>query len=382
MNVEANACPRNANASMTEEQYRGHYLQADIAQMRFALLLLALPNRLFFGVDLISGFDSQTPALTMGLRAFFLFVSAVVSYRLGRVSDIKPFDQMMVLWSASGIALLIGNSWARPADYFGHYLYEIFAVLTYFSVVPLMPNVKLLLSLPYAAASLVLLFFFKRSTEALYVANTAFLLPMTLIAGYLIALRIERYRRAAVIATRELEVMARTDALTGVANRRAFMHWADIEVSRARRSPEEGLAVLIIDIDHFKAVNDAFGHSAGDQLLVDFCRRVEAVLRYYDQFARMGGEEFVIGLPRCSLTGAAATAERIRAAVADEPFVVNGTAVRKTISIGVATLHPGESEIDAALGRADAALYAAKRSGRNCVLTEADLDDRAAQDGL
>ena len=204
---------------------------------------------------------------------------------------------------------------------------------------------------------------------------------MTLIAGYLIALRIEKYRRAAVVATRELEAVARTDALTGVANRRAFMHWADIEVSRVGRGPDEGLAVLIIDIDHFKAVNDAFGHSAGDQLLVDFCRRVEATLRHYDAFARMGGEEFVVGLPRCDLAGASATAERIRTAVANEPFVVNGTAVTKTVSIGVATLHLGESEIDAALGRADAALYAAKRSGRNCVLTEADLRDRAAQEG-
>lgn len=367
-------------APLTEAQYRGHYLQADIAQMRFAVMLLALPNVLFLGFDVIAGSGSQLPVLTMLLRVLFLMASGLVWHGLRGVSDIRRFDQIMILWSAAGIVLLVGNSWARPSDYFGHYLYEIFAVLTFFSVVPLMPNVKLLLSLPYAAVSFFVLFFVKEPTHPLYVPNTAFLLPMTLIAGYLIALRIEKYRRAAVVATRELEAVARTDALTGIANRRAFMHWADIEVSRVGRGSDEGLAVLIVDIDHFKSVNDSFGHAAGDQLLVDFCRRVEATLRHYDAFARMGGEEFVVGLPRCNLSGAKATAERIRNAVADEPFTVAGKPVTKTVSIGVATLHVGESEIDGALGRADAALYAAKRSGRNRVLTEVDLDDRVAQE--
>lgn len=365
---------------LTEAQHRSHYLQADIAQMRFAVMLLALPNVLFLGFDAIAESGAQVPVLTMALRVLFLIASGLVWHGLGGVSDIKRFDQITMLWSAAGIVVLVGNAWARPVDYFGHYLYELFAVLTFYSVVPLMPNIKLLLSVPYVVASFILLFFVKVRTHPLYLTNTAFLLPMTLIAGYLMALRIENDRRAAVIATRELEAVARTDALTGIANRRAFMHWADIEVSRVGRGPDEGPAVLIIDIDHFKAVNDAFGHSAGDQLPVDFCRRVEVTLRHYDAFARMGGEEFVVGLPRCDLTGASATAERIRAAVASEPFVVNGTPVTKTVSIGVATLHLGESEIDAALGRADAALYAAKRSGRNCVLTEADLEVEAARE--
>jgi len=364
----------NAVAPVSEAQYRQHNLTADVAQMRFALVLLALPNVLFFAYEAIIGDGATPPWLTLGMRASFLMASVYVWTALPGINRSEHFDRLVIGWSAVGVALLLVNAYARPADYFGHYLFEIFALMTYFAVVPLQPPAKLAVGALHVVGALTILLMFKTPPHPLYLANTVFMLLLTCLAGYLISLRIEKYRRAATFATLELETAARTDALTGVANRRAFMQWADREVARCRRVEENSLAVLLLDIDKFKSVNDAFGHAAGDRLLVEFCRRVQECLRSYDFYARMGGEEFVVGLPRCDLPQAFQVAERIRASIAETPFEVGDRSVIKTVSIGAAVLHPGESEIDGALGRADAAMYMAKRSGRNKVVAEAAID--------
>ena len=123
----------------------------------------------------------------------------------------------------------------------------------------------------------------------------------------------------------------------------------------------------MLDIDHFKSVNDRFGHDAGDNLLSEFSRRVEAELRAYDQFARLGGEEFVVVLPNCNLADGEAMATRLRKSICEAPFTAGGSPIAMTVSIGVTRVHVGEKHIDDALKRADAALYAAKNKGRNRV---------------
>ena len=126
-------------------------------------------------------------------------------------------------------------------------------------------------------------------------------------------------------------------------------------------------AILLADIDHFKSINDTHGHEGGDAVLIGFAERLRNVMRKDDVIARWGGEEFLIVLDQADSIAAIAVAERLRRTAAGQPFAVNGAAVTVTASIGVSVVAVGEGGIEPALSRADAALYAAKRDGRNRV---------------
>jgi diguanylate cyclase (GGDEF)-like protein len=167
---------------------------------------------------------------------------------------------------------------------------------------------------------------------------------------------------------REKHELATTDPLTGVYNRRTFKDLAEPLLSRARRSRGE-VSLLLLDLDHFKHVNDTHGHLAGDQVLAGFARLTRACLRKEDLLARYGGEEFVVMLPGTSEEAAVALAERIREEVAASALIPTTESLRVTVSIGVAG-DKGEhvATLEGLLGRADEALYAAKARGRNCVV--------------
>jgi len=160
--------------------------------------------------------------------------------------------------------------------------------------------------------------------------------------------------------------LARSDALTGLANRRAFDEALDREVARAERSGAP-LALLALDLDRFKAVNDRYGHAAGDAALVAAAARARAALREGDLLARVGGEELAALLPGAGLEAALEVGERVRAAVASAPIEGPGASFRVTVSVGVAVLAAGESGV-ALRARADDRLYAAKRGGRDRVV--------------
>jgi two-component system cell cycle response regulator len=162
--------------------------------------------------------------------------------------------------------------------------------------------------------------------------------------------------------------LALTDELTGLYNRRyVFAHLQEL----LARMPANALetAVLLFDIDHFKQVNDCHGHPAGDQVLSELAARALRHVRSVDLIGRLGGEEFIIVMPETSLGGAVVVADRLRAAIAHEPFVVrhSGEQLPVTISIGIAAAARGEV-LDRVLKRADDALYAAKHAGRNRVV--------------
>ncbi len=158
----------------------------------------------------------------------------------------------------------------------------------------------------------------------------------------------------------ELRRLANTDALTGVANRRRFF-----EVAAEIQAAGMRLSVLVFDLDSFKAVNDGFGHAAGDRVLVEVARRCAAVLATEQVLARLGGEEFGVLLPGCDAAEAAAAAEQLLAAVAQTPILLASSALKVTISIGGACEASDGVAFDTLLLRADRALYAAKRAGRN-----------------
>ena len=162
----------------------------------------------------------------------------------------------------------------------------------------------------------------------------------------------------------ELRNLAVTDTLTGVWNRRHGTELLTADLS-ARR-PGQALSLLMLDIDHFKTINDTFGHQAGDHVLIEIASRLRRSLRGSDMVARWGGEEFVVLLRDCALPDALRLAEDIRAAIAELPFGAMGSL---TVSVGVAEARASE-DLTTWLERADQALYRAKRSGRNEVAAD------------
>jgi diguanylate cyclase len=161
-------------------------------------------------------------------------------------------------------------------------------------------------------------------------------------------------------------LVSRRDPLTGALNRRSFHDEYAREADRSRRLGK-GMALVLVDLDHFKGINDRHGHDAGDEVLRQLVRRLTTVIRDHDLLFRWGGDEFVVLLPHTSPDEAPALAERIRAAVAAEPMVPHTVAepVRVTVSCGVAGSNEVPHEADPLLALADAALYHAKRNGRD-----------------
>ncbi len=168
-------------------------------------------------------------------------------------------------------------------------------------------------------------------------------------------------------ATRELERLAATDPLTGAFNRRRFREVGNAELRRSKRH-QHTFSVLMLDIDHFKAVNDTYGHGIGDTALKKTVTVIQGSLREQDTLGRLGGEEFAVIVPETGTEEAAVVAERIRASIAqividtpDEPFSF-------TMSIGVSESDHNDDSVEDALARADKALYDAKEQGRNQVV--------------
>jgi len=166
--------------------------------------------------------------------------------------------------------------------------------------------------------------------------------------------------------TAELTRLATTDSLTGIANRRHFIDRGRQELERAVRY-NLPMAILVLDIDHFKQINDSFGHPAGDRLLQVVAQACQSSARHIDLAGRLGGEEFSLLMPETSAIAANLAAERLRRAIANIAPAQSGVLRPITASFGVATLTSRDASLDTLLARADAALYRAKHGGRNRV---------------
>ena len=184
--------------------------------------------------------------------------------------------------------------------------------------------------------------------------------------GYTVGSRIDITERKKLEA--ELREQASTDALTGLPNRRHFLHRLEDELERVRRRTTREACVLMLDLDHFKRVNDQYGHVVGDSLLRHFANLLRQELRSVDTAGRMGGEEFAIILPGSGPEAARVFAQRICDRLAAQSLNVGRMPVVATVSIGIAAIADDDLSADAVLSRADGALYRAKEQGRNRVV--------------
>ena len=178
----------------------------------------------------------------------------------------------------------------------------------------------------------------------------------------------------------DLNAMANTDTLTGLANRRDVLQHAHQELERAQRT-KRPIAFLMFDIDHFKQVNDTYGHPAGDAVLRSVADIARSTVRHIDRVGRIGGEEFFVVLPESDRENALAAAERLRSAIAAHAFAVGAKYIAVTVSLGVAVSPVGSNtqSFNDYLAAADAALYDAKNSGRNRVVVSEENNAASPQ---
>lgn len=182
------------------------------------------------------------------------------------------------------------------------------------------------------------------------------------------ARKIASQKKALEISNQKLTELATSDELTGLANRRSFDRLLREEIALMKRNGSKA-SLLMLDLDHFKQVNDRHGHLAGDKLLKDLATLLQASVRNTDRVGRWGGEEFVVLLRETGEAGAREVAESLRSKVAEHPFALEGELLRLSTSIGIASLDPSAPDaLELAYSRADLAMYAAKAAGRNRVV--------------
>ncbi len=213
----------------------------------------------------------------------------------------------------------------------------------------------------------------------IYLSRVRYLVRKTQELETIIAQRTAELRAALIIAEtakEQLRDQAMRDSLTGFWNRRAIFELLDGEIIRCQRESKP-LCVIMADIDHFKLVNDTWGHLAGDAVLRDVSDRLRRGLRRYEAVGRYGGEEFLILLPQCPFSIALRRAEELRVAIQARTVPISGREIAVTCSFGVAEYEPGCS-IEELIGKADGALYAAKSGGRNCVWPTQSRDAQAS----
>jgi diguanylate cyclase (GGDEF)-like protein len=185
-------------------------------------------------------------------------------------------------------------------------------------------------------------------------------------ARLIVATRILKRQESLIASREQFRVLATKDSLTGVWNRRSIHEILESELDRAAQS-ERSTGVLLVDLDHFKRVNDTHGHLMGDLVLRETSQRLKNTLRVYDSIGRYGGEEFLIVVPGSREGELCDLAERLRLAIEKDPFRIGESELRITLSIGAAIMPPRGELPASVLAVADQALYDAKRLGRNCI---------------
>ncbi|MBU0927930.1 MAG: GGDEF domain-containing protein [Spirochaetes bacterium] len=351
--------------SRVEAEYRSYELDTVYRSLCLVLPFLGSAFLLFVIPDYASLGRDPAFSRLVAVRIAFFALAACAPFFLKPASRLGRRELVLGLVTLAGIAAFGYAIYAyREQDYY----LQAMSVLLMIAAQFLVPN-RFSLSV-LAAVVLVCIgaINIASRTEAVAASVASAIIVdyclMALISS-LVWLRTCRSRRREYAKTRELEVISKIDPLTGLGNRRYLSERLGEARARATRYGET-YALVMIDLDHFKAVNDNFGHEAGDEALKETARRLSAALRSEDSLSRWGGEEFVALISYATPEAAMESAQRLRSAVGSTPMGVVGTL---SASLGVAMLGRGDDP-DTAIARADRALYRAKAAGRDRVERE------------
>jgi diguanylate cyclase (GGDEF)-like protein len=356
-----------------EERFLRRFLPERNAQLKTSLLFAAGFYVLFGVTDIATLGPTAIAWMLVALRVVVALVALGGYFAVVRRPQSAPLSigvSSIVLVVALAVFMVV--CWYQPGALAWNVMSQALIVM---AVYVNFPN-RFVYSLAIGVGSSVVfgtMLFIQGNLAADDLLTLVLLLIMANALGYVAASRVHLAQREEFGSAFLLQQMADRDPLTGCLNRRILQRGLlDTELVRTRRYGMP-LSVILCDIDHFKRINDTYGHAAGDQVLIDFAALLQAMTREtVDSVIRYGGEEFLVVLPQTDLSGAHALAERIRQAFASAVTVAESTEIASTTaSFGIAALpalHPAPvSTADALIGAADAQLYAVKHGGRNGV---------------
>ncbi len=362
-----------------EEKYNAVYLEENISITRMSLWIWQGANLVLIGMDYLLLGCGRMFFWVVGLRlcAFVYFLLFTRSLR--RVRQVDIYQRRLFVAMIIGAGLFLAINLTRPPTYLQHTVVDVVGVLCLYLFFPNRFWYRLIPALLLTFGSILLYVFVKTALTPGIILVTLVSYALVNFLGLLVSARLYRARRteyrsllAEHAAQAKIALLAMQDDLTGIANRRHFYRQAEAEFAHFQRA-KQPLALLMLDLDHFKQINDKYGHGVGDAVLIRFSQYVLMQIRQEDLLGRVGGEEFAILLRDATIVQAMAVAERIREGVAQLPIFGGDDADRFTVSIGIAIAENADASFDVLFGRADKALYRAKQEGRNRVALAAPV---------
>jgi len=358
-----------------EQKYRNYFLVKDIEQLRFLLLLGNMVALSLAAIDYLFYKFTREFFILLVIRLIFIGIASLIYFFAKRVVGNRPTRLellYMVFWILLSL-VLIAVDVSRPPSYTQNQSLYILTIFNCYTMTPGRIYNKVIPSTILSTAALWIILFIKDPIPGPTIGLMAALMLITHGLGLLLAAREERHRRQQYTvkmreerALLEMEKLASTDGLTGLFNRRRFVESMENEVARFKRHGEI-FCLLMLDFDHFKEINDQYGHLAGDEVLRQFAALIHGVVRTTDMIGRVGGEEFAVFCPATTAENARVLAERIRAMCAQIQIPGVECPACVTVSIGLSQVLNQDSTLDHLWHRADQALYRAKEDGRNRV---------------
>lgn len=356
----------------SEEEYRRRHLKEDVRQCIVVGSIWLIPN-FFFAVADYNQYGGQSVfSWLLSLRLVFLAVYLTGFLVLNRVRKAVTYDWLVFILSFYSLIHIFILNISRPDIHIHHAVIDVLVLFTIYVLVPNRFILRLLPGLTFTALTLFHYFKVRAYIDPRLLSLLFWSFFLANVLGIWASLRFHATRRKQFDTQSKTETLgknilhsASTDELTGIANRRFFLRTAEAEYERFLRY-KRPFSVLMVDIDHFKKINDRFGHAVGDEALRLVAKMLSDSKRETDLIGRIGGEEFALLLPETGLSGATDIAVRLRRSC-HSVNIHTLEPVFLTVSIGATQARTGDASFDDILRRADAALYQAKNAGRDRV---------------
>ncbi len=355
------------------------YFEEDLKMASFGIVVFAAMSALFCISDFYTFGAAEVFYKLVGVRGVMLVSSLVILYYMKKPKARSSYSVLVFLWLMVYSLKLMTTDLLCPQH---HLLNTSHHLLTVVAIYVIFHNHFRLQLLP---AMLISVFSLSNAfNEHMQVPEgTFFILFLTFVAmnalGVMVSLSLRKYRSEQMALnvqqqrmSKMLEKIAFIDDLTGLFNRRKIMEIFEREYGRVKRY-DNMLAVMMLDIDHFKHVNDKYGHDAGDCVLVEFAKRVKSQIRETDFVGRFGGEEFLVVMPETDLSGAHVVAERIKQMLDETEVSLGSSRIKVTSSMGISMVRSSDMAKEDSLKRADESLYMAKKAGRDTICAENEV---------
>jgi diguanylate cyclase (GGDEF)-like protein len=359
-----------------EGEYRAFHLKDDIRQSSFYIIIVIVSVVSTIGGDVTLYRERPGLFLWMVLaRGGGAFVSILTLVAIRSTAAVKVYDRLMLGWLSFVILFLLLFNFTRPANFLTT-SYDVILPLAIYIISPFKIFYSLALAFGFSTGILYIDYFHKLGVDA-DTLNMVFVGQLIAhMIGLTSSVQIQSYRRKsfrAYIQEKDAKEMAaylaNIDPLTKSMTRRQFFHIGESEFLRFVRY-RRPFSILVLDADHFKNINDTYGHYAGDLVLKSLSLVILEQKRTQDTYGRLGGEEFALLLPETILQQAKLVAERVQKSWSQTPCEVEGQIIHSTVSVGVAEANEQDQTFEDILRRADRMMYKAKEAGRNRVVAE------------